>query len=209
MGNLRQKITDTGEKGVVNIQPHGQREGVYFRFHKWRRLKGAFEEVFNAPPSPPPPALLPLPHPKNRPVLCWGRRIGNVVFRREHACIRVGVSGANWFYSLFSLVHCWCLDWCATVLYLKLYWNVQRMSSTLNEFMPSCSLLIFACIWRELGVIHHSNFDLQVHKMPLLLTILLKHPSIQYLYLPPNFSSFLVLFLGSYFSKVSKCCADV
>lgn len=47
--NLRHKITDTTGNGGGENLPCSQR-AVYFKFHKWRRLKGAFEEVFNIPP---------------------------------------------------------------------------------------------------------------------------------------------------------------
>lgn len=61
--NLRHKITDTVEKGVAK-NPSCSQSAVYFEFHKWRRLKGAFEEVFNVPLNT-----------KNRTVHCWGGQI--------------------------------------------------------------------------------------------------------------------------------------
>lgn len=85
------------EGGGENL-PRSQR-AVYFKFHKWRRLKGAFEEVLHIIPM----LRIGLPTAEEdelEVLLATHNHIQRV--DTEHAWIRAGVSGNNWLFSLFS-----------------------------------------------------------------------------------------------------------
>lgn len=95
IGNPRFKITDTAEKGVGGGEnsPCSHESGL-FSVSQTKTLKRCVWRSLRCPHNA-----------KNRPVHCWGGRIGSAAGAPQEGWYGVwlggGVSGANWWFSLF------------------------------------------------------------------------------------------------------------